>query len=264
MSRLVWIVALCTVLGVFLLLDLRQHSLTMLSAVDVSYEPPAGGFAKNNTLPLLVRRADLNSTTLDVSSFVPLLLAAPSFFLSSLFTLSEPTLSSAFSSSQESSRLSSAAPSSSNRVLLLPLTSSDEPLLLSDESSSLSRTLSAPSSSAQVTVVSTTQNGSTFVVTQTTMVTSSAEPSLSLSEDTLSLSGGLSDTNKIIVGVVVGVGGAALLGFAAIIFYVKRRNSRGQESGWTFWRKNEKGHNDDFFSGELGVRDRDINQGLNF
>ena len=97
------------------------------------------------------------------------------------------------------------------------------------------------------------------------MVTESAAPSSSSSRNNSSnTSGGLSNTNKIVVGVVVGVGGAVLIGFLALVFYLKRRGSKGQESGWTFWRKNEKGGEDNFFNGELGVRDRDINQGSNF
>lgn len=109
------------------------------------------------------------------------------------------------------------------------------------------------------------QNGSTVIVTQTSVYTSGSQSSATgdanrLKDD----SGGLSQTNKIVVGVVVGVGGAILLAIAALVFFIRKRGSRGRESGWTFWRKGEKGDEDDFFDGELGVRDRKINQGLNF
>lgn len=63
---------------------------------------------------------------------------------------------------------------------------------------------------------------------------------------------------------VVGVGGAVLIAIAVFIFWMRRRGNKFQGSGWTFWRKNEKGGEDNFFNGELGVRDRNINQGSNF
>ncbi|KAF8003517.1 hypothetical protein HF325_002762 [Metschnikowia pulcherrima] len=127
-------------------------------------------------------------------------------------------------------------------------------------------TSSSVSETPTTRVYSSVQNGSTVVVTQTSLVTQeTSEPSSSTSKNNNSgSSSGLSDTNKIVVGVVVGVGGAILIAFAALVFILKRRSSRGHESGWTFWRKNEKGAEDNFFSGELGVRDRDINQGSNF
>lgn len=109
------------------------------------------------------------------------------------------------------------------------------------------------------------QNGSTVIVTQTSVYTSNGSSSpTGTNRESDSSGGGLSQTNKIVVGVVVGVGGAILLAIAALVFLIKRRGSRGRESGWTFWRKGEKGDGDDFFDGELGVRDRNINQGLNF
>ena len=50
-----------------------------------------------------------------------------------------------------------------------------------------------------------------------------------------------------------------------VLFYLKKRsNSQYDNGGWTFWRKNEKASSEDFLSGELGVRDRNINQGSNF
>lgn len=95
------------------------------------------------------------------------------------------------------------------------------------------------------------------------MVTQSTPtPSSSTTSSPQPLSG-LSLSNKIVVGVCVGVGGAILLAFAATFFWFKRNSNKGRESGWTFWRKSEKG-GDDLFNGELGVRDRNINQGLNF
>lgn len=93
------------------------------------------------------------------------------------------------------------------------------------------------------------------------MVTSA--PSSSTNKNTSS--GGLSQTNKIVVGVVVGVGGAIIFSILGLLFWFKRRSNKDYDnSGWTFWRKNEKGGNDDYLSGELGVRDRNINQGSNF
>lgn len=109
--------------------------------------------------------------------------------------------------------------------------------------------------------------GSTIVVTQTSIYTSDSKPT-GLSNDNNNKNkdsgGGLSHTNQIVVGVVVGVGGALLIGIAALVFFIKKNKTSNRESGWTFWRKNEKGGEDNFFDGELGVRDRNINQGSNF
>lgn len=119
-----------------------------------------------------------------------------------------------------------------------------------------------PPSPDTIAAVSTeVQNGSTVVVTRTSLVpqqqTSQPEPQNN--------SSGLSQTNKIVVGVVVGVGGAILFGILALFFFVKYRKNDEYESGkWTFWRKQEKVGSDEFLSGELGVRDRNINQGSNF
>lgn len=74
----------------------------------------------------------------------------------------------------------------------------------------------------------------------------------------------MSNTNKIVVGVVVGVGGAILLAIVALVFWMRRKGNTFNQSGWTFWRKSEKDADDTFFNGELGVRDRNINQGSNF
>jgi hypothetical protein len=68
-----------------------------------------------------------------------------------------------------------------------------------------------------------------------------------------------------VVGVVVGVGGAILTGLIVLLYLLKKRSNRNSESGsWTFWKKNEKEGTDEFLNGELGVRDRNINQGSNF
>jgi len=113
--------------------------------------------------------------------------------------------------------------------------------------------------------LSSVENGKTVVVTQTSLVSSQAtETSNSNNRDSNDNGGGLSQTNRIVVGVVVGVGGSILIGIIAVLFYLKRRNKRDPEAGWTFWRKNEKLGSDEFFNGELGVRDRNINQGSNF
>ncbi|OBA19221.1 hypothetical protein METBIDRAFT_220433 [Metschnikowia bicuspidata var. bicuspidata NRRL YB-4993] len=151
---------------------------------------------------------------------------------------------------------------------IAPLTTESSSTSITSSTSSTSRTTSSSSSvsgSETTQVFSSVVSGRTVVVTQTSIVTqSTSEPSSSTSTDSTSSSSGLSDTNKIVVGVVVGVGGAILMAFAALMFILKRRKSKGHQSGWTFWRKNEKGGEDNFFSGELGVRDRDINQGSNF
>lgn len=104
-----------------------------------------------------------------------------------------------------------------------------------------------------------------MVVTSTQMVSNpSALPSSNRSNNN-EKSSGLSKTNQIVVGVVVGVGGSILIAIIALLFYFKRRSNNMYEGsgGWTFWRKGEKA-NDDFLSGELGVRDRNINAGSNF
>lgn len=75
----------------------------------------------------------------------------------------------------------------------------------------------------------------------------------------------MSHTNQIVVGVVVGVGGAILLAIAALLFlYYRKRNSQVANQSWTFWRKSDKNGTDAFLDDELGVRDRKINQGSNF
>lgn len=133
----------------------------------------------------------------------------------------------------------------------------------STKSSSLTST---PSTTSEKDPVSTKiQNGSTIIVTRTSVVSNSPTASSSNSNDTNKESSGLSQTNKIVVGVVVGVGGAILLGITGLFFYLKSRKNDRYESGkWTFWRKEEKVGSDEFLSGELGVRDRNINQGSNF
>lgn len=133
-----------------------------------------------------------------------------------------------------------------------------------DSSSSSTRLELTDTNQRRTTTFDSVQNGSTVIVTQTSIYTSSGDSTASATNRESDSGGGLSQTNKIVVGVVVGVGGAILLAIAALVFLIKKRGSRGRESGWTFWRKGEKGDGDDFFDGELGVRDRNINQGLNF
>lgn len=133
----------------------------------------------------------------------------------------------------------------------------------SSTDSQLTTSKSLAGSSAVTTTFSSVANGKTIIVTQTSIVTTSSQPTAASEKSTSGGSGGLSATNKIVVGVVVGVGGAILLAIAVVVYWMRKRGNKFNESGWTFWRKNEKG-GDDFFNGELGVRDRNINQGSNF
>lgn len=139
-----------------------------------------------------------------------------------------------------------------------------------EETSTTSTTSSTTSSqtttsvSRVVTTMSSVDNGRTVIITQTSTITNPT-PTSSSNEDNNNNSSGLSQTNRIVVGVVVGVGGSILIGIIGVLFYLRKRNSRDYENGgWTFWRKNEKVGSDEFFNGELGVRDRNINQGSNF
>ena len=146
-------------------------------------------------------------------------------------------------------------------------TTQETPRETSDETTENDNTLktaedTTPTSLDSGHVEVTTIHGLVVTVTST----SKAEP-LSATNDkaqSKSTDGGLSQTNKIVVGVVVGVGGALILGVLALLFYLRKRKHAEHESGkWTFWKKDEKG-TDEFLSGELGVRDRNINQGSNF
>lgn len=212
-----------------------------------------------------------SATSLLTSSSAPNTNVAPLSLSSS--TPSEPTASNESSSTssaevseQTSSSLPVSATSSGSSSSSSPQSSSSS---TSASSSSTRLGNSSSSSLAAASEVLTTfnsvTNGQTIVVTQTSIMTiSSSQPSASSDTSNSNSSGGLSDTNKIIVGVVVGVGGAILLAIAALVFWMRKHGSNFKESGWTFWRKNEKGGDDSFFSGELGVRDRNINQGSNF
>ncbi|RLV86225.1 Cell-surface associated glycoprotein DFI1 [Meyerozyma sp. JA9] len=136
-----------------------------------------------------------------------------------------------------------------------------------DSATSAPETTGSSSASDQITTTfSSVDNGKTVVVTKTIDSQGTNQPSAASGDRNKNSSGssGLSDTNKIVVGVVVGVGGAIIVGIISILFLLKRRSNKNQEGGWTFWRKNEKGDDSDLLSGELGVRDRNINQGSNF
>lgn len=134
-----------------------------------------------------------------------------------------------------------------------------------DSSSDSDLTTDAPAASdAHTTTFLSVDNGKTVVVTRTIDQPSKQPSAASGDHDNSSSSSGLSHTNKIVVGVVVGVGGAIIVCIVSILFLLKRRSNKDQEGGWTFWRQNEKGDDSDLLSGELGVRDRNINQGSNF
>lgn len=167
--------------------------------------------------------------------------------------------SSSSSDSDSSSKSDSDSKSDSNSKSDSDSSSSDSD---SDSSSSSKKT------SHVLTTFSSETNGKTVIVTQTSVYTasSSSEPSASSGNSNKSDdNGGLSHTNKIVVGVVVGIGGSILIGIISILFYLKKRNNKSFENGgWTFWRSNEKNSEDNFLNGELGVRDRNINQGSNF
>lgn len=140
-------------------------------------------------------------------------------------------------------------------------TTSDDPTstITSSNSDSETRSLGL----RITTTFQSTEGESTVIVTQTTLI--STEPSsASQNRSNDNDGGGLSQNNRIVVGVVVGVGGAIIIGLIATLFFLKKRKSEMPGNSWTFWRKNEKGGNDDIFDGELGVRDRQINQGSNF
>lgn len=134
------------------------------------------------------------------------------------------------------------------------------------ETSDKAETTEAPQQSDQrTTTFLSVDNGKTVVVTKTIDNSRTHEPSAASGDkNSNKSSSGLSNTNKIVVGVVVGVGGAVILGIVSVLFLLKRRSNKDQEGGWTFWRKNEKGDDSDLLEGELGVRDRNINQGSNF
>jgi len=146
-------------------------------------------------------------------------------------------------------------------------TSNNTPSETSSHTDTTSRTTNSQSETTShvVTTFNSVDNGRTIVVTQTSIVTHDSQPSAADDKSSDSDNGGLSHTNRIVVGVVVGIGGSILVGLISVLFYLKRRSNKDYGSGgWTFWRKNEKVGSEDFFNGELGVRDRNINQGSNF
>ncbi|KAK6455883.1 uncharacterized protein RJT20DRAFT_51484 [Scheffersomyces xylosifermentans] len=160
----------------------------------------------------------------------------------------------------DSNETSSSSPSPSE-------TSNNSPSQTSSDTDSSTKTTNSPSETTShvVTTFNSVDNGRTIVVTQTSVVTHDSQPSAADDKSSDNDNGGLSHTNRIVVGVVVGIGGSILVGLISVLFYLKRRSNKDYGSGgWTFWRKNEKVGSEDFFNGELGVRDRNINQGSNF
>ncbi|EDK36843.2 hypothetical protein PGUG_00941 [Meyerozyma guilliermondii ATCC 6260] len=203
-------------------------------------------------------------------------------------TFSDDPTTSSFVFSTSSSSSSSFAQRTSSRVISSSSSSNTQPTSSSqrtttrqeasssketpasetqqDSTTSSPETTSSSSQSDQITTTfSSVDNGRTVVVTRTIDSERTNQPSAASGDrGNSSGSSGLSNTNKIVVGVVVGVGGAIIIGIISILFLLKRRTNKDQEGGWTFWRKNEKGDDSDLLSGELGVRDRNINQGSNF
>lgn len=161
------------------------------------------------------------------------------------------------STTSSTSEFSSTPQETSNTVTSTSSTSTSS-------SSSPTSSPATTSASQHVTTFSSVDNGKTIVVTRTSVISSLPTASNSNNNKNNDNGGGLSHTNRIVVGVVVGVGGSILIGLLAVLFYLRKRNNRDYEGGWTFWRKNEKLGSDEFFNGELGVRDRNINQGSNF
>ena len=177
---------------------------------------------------------------------------------------------------------SSFAQRTSSRVISSSFSSNTQPTSLSQRTTTRQEALSLeetpapqtqqdstpsppPQSDHMTTTFLSVDNGRTVVVTRTIDSERTNQPSAASGDrGNSSGSSGLSNTNKIVVGVVVGVGGASIIGIISILFLLKRRSNKDQEGGWTFWRKNEKGDDSDLLSGELGVRDRNINQGSNF
>lgn len=155
----------------------------------------------------------------------------------------------------ESSLTSTGADLSSDRTTLLALeTTSDDPLR-----TTLDDTLATLDFVSRVV---TTLLGLVVTVTLTYLLAPSSASTGDGKKE--KLGGGLSESNRIVVGVVVGVGGALIIGVIALLFYLRKRRHQEHELGkWTFWKKEGKG-TDEFLTGELGVRDRNINQGSNF
>lgn len=252
--------------------------------VSNQFSPSTSSTTLNNDFPTSSAAPDSPSTSLisssssssTSSSSLSLTLPTTSAFQFTSDTTSNANPTTSSEEQNTSSPAETSQQTSSNDVVP---TSSDQIPTSSEQTSTSPRTTSAApstsltrdgssavaaSSSAVVTTFSSVANGQTIVVTQTSIMTlSSSEPSAASGSSSAS-SGGLSNTNKIVVGVVVGVGGAILLAIAAVVFWMRTRGNKFNESGWTFWRKNEKGDEDNFLSGELGVRERNINQGSNF
>lgn len=140
--------------------------------------------------------------------------------------------------------------------------------------SSLSSSTSPPSTSTSeseasskeaVTTFDSVLDGSTVQVSTTVSSSTLETDSTGNSNNKDKYSGGLTGSNKIVVGVVVGVGGCILIGLISVLFYFKRRrNNRVYGNGWAFWRNHQKLDSDEFINGELGVRDRDFKNMSNF
>ncbi|KAK6201640.1 uncharacterized protein RJT21DRAFT_1569 [Scheffersomyces amazonensis] len=105
----------------------------------------------------------------------------------------------------------------------------------------------------------------TYIVTSTSISTITSAPTSGAGEGGSNNGsgggGGLSRNNKIIIGVVVGVGSAVLIGIGSLLwYYYSKKKKNGYGSGWKYG-SNEKYN--DILNTDLGVRDR-VNQGANF
>lgn len=246
--------------------DKPYQSIDSITETVVSLSP----LISESSVVNLIHKRDTNSSLTSFGS-----VGAFSFVASPSAAQESSEIANTFSETVDDFSSTDFEPSSTVNFVdssaITSLTTSDTPTT-SSQSSTSSRS-STPSSasitstsgvSTSRTTYSSVDNGRTVIVTRTSLV---AEPSGSSSATTnrnTDSSNGLSKTNRIVVGVVVGVGGSLLIGVIALFFFVKRRSQSNQENGsWTFWRKNEKS-NEEFLNGELGVRDRNINQGSNF
>lgn len=274
--------------------NFRQWSFQFINGKGIGYETrptneqgkkPASevGVVPEETVVVVMARAD-NDTLVSFSSddFSSSEFSSGfSTFSSDPTTLSFVFLTSLSPSTSFAQRTSSRVFSSSSFInsdttSLSQRTTTRQEALSLEETSALATQQESTSSSPEITSsalqtdqITTTflsvDNGRTVVVTRTIDSERTNQPSAASGDRGKSSgSSGLSNTNKIVVGVVVGVGGAIIIGIISILFLLKRRSNKDQEGGWTFWRKNEKGDDSDLLSGELGVRDRNINQGSNF
>lgn len=204
-----------------------------------------------------LRDQDTSSSTRDTTSSTSTRLTRDLTSLSDEpQTLSDPNESTVQLTAEDTLTSTGTDPSSSDQTTLSPLeTSTDNTALLT--------TLDDPLLTLDfISRVVTTLLGLVVTVTLTYQSSPSSAPNGNNNKE--KLGGGLSESNKIVVGVVVGVGGALIIGVIALLFYLRKRRHQEHELGkWTFWKKEGKG-TDEFLTGELGVRDRNINQGSNF